>query len=151
MLGHWGAGKSSKKTVLAVALTITILAVCVIVALTYWLAFRRKKKLSLRFPDTSQDLDGKHKALVWRSYSQPLILTHPLILQRNCWLHEPNKSLLMLLFVCLISHFETWRGADTLSLQCAESCYQELSYVKQTGGGWIWCCFQGLQKNPLLY
>ncbi|CAK9213211.1 unnamed protein product [Sphagnum troendelagicum] len=52
-----GSGKSSKKTVLAVALTITILAVCVIVALTYWLAYRRKKKLSLRFPDTSQDLD----------------------------------------------------------------------------------------------
>jgi hypothetical protein len=65
VLGHWGAGKSSKKTVLGVALTITILAVCVIVALTYWLAFRRKKKLSLRFPDTSQDLDGKQKALVW--------------------------------------------------------------------------------------
>ncbi len=56
-----GAGKSSTKRVaLAIALTITAITVCIIVlVLVYCLPFRYKKKASLRFPDTSQDLDGK--------------------------------------------------------------------------------------------
>ncbi|CAM6002076.1 unnamed protein product [Sphagnum balticum] len=52
-------GKSSTKRVaLAIALTITAITVCIIVVvLVYCLPFRYKKKASLRFPDTSQDLD----------------------------------------------------------------------------------------------
>ncbi|CAK9866709.1 unnamed protein product [Sphagnum jensenii] len=52
-------GKSSKRTLIIVAVTITALVVCIIIAvLTYWFAFRHKKKPYSRFPDASHDLNG---------------------------------------------------------------------------------------------
>jgi hypothetical protein len=60
------AGKSSKRTLIIVAVTITALVVCIIIAvLTYWFAFRNKKKPYSRFPDASHDLNGK--SLMWSS------------------------------------------------------------------------------------